>query len=85
MDVPETIGQYGWVLAVALVLLFLLSRFIMRRIRRRQEARERAVAEQTGETSFVGPDGFRRARKQFILTAALLIVIVIVAVLTHFQ
>ncbi|MCG8547790.1 MAG: hypothetical protein MJE12_26645 [Alphaproteobacteria bacterium] len=85
MESPDILRQYGWVLAVGLVLVFLLMRFIMRRIRQRREERARLIAERTGETPLVGPDGFKRARQQFILTAALLVVIVILAVLTHLQ
>ena len=85
MESPDILRQYGWVLAIGLVLIFLLMRFIMRRIRQRREERARQIAERTGETPLVGPDGFKRARQQFILTGILLIVIVIVAALTHLQ
>lgn len=83
MSSEEFLRQYAWVLAAVAALLFVLSRYLLRHIRRRQEARDQAAAD--GDTPLVGPEGFRRARRQFLLTAALLIVIVILSVLTHFQ
>lgn len=73
-DLPH---EHLWLLGVALVGLFLLSRYIMRRAHARRAA-------EPAEPSLVGPEGYRRARKQFLLTLALLLAIVAVAVLTHF-
>ena len=75
----ELLHEHLLTLGVALVGLFLLSRYIMRRAQAR-----RKTAPAT-EQSLIGPEGYRRARKQFLLTLALLLVIVAVAVLTHLQ
>lgn len=74
----DLLHEHLWTLGIALVGLFLLSRYIMRRA----QTPKKAV---TAEQSLVGPEEYRRARKQFLLTLALLLVIVAVAVLTHFQ
>lgn len=78
MTLADLLQEHLWILAIALVGLFLLSRYIMRKAHARKAA---APAEQ----SLVGPEGYRRARKQFLLTMALLLVIVAVAVMTHFR
>ncbi|MEM9683961.1 MAG: hypothetical protein AAF942_11905, partial [Pseudomonadota bacterium] len=67
-----------------LVGLFLLSRYIMRRLHARREAREKLAAE-SGESQLLSPDGYRRARRQFLLTLALLVVIIVVSILTHIR
>lgn len=85
MSTEDLLRQYGWTLAFALVLLFLLSRAIMRQVRRRAERRHAATADESSDLPQVGPEGFARARKQFILTLVLLAVIVIVSILTHLQ
>lgn len=82
MTATDLLYEYRWVIAVTLVGLFLLSRYIMRRTHERREA-QRRLATESGETQIVGPEGYRRARKQFLLTLALLIVVVVVSVLTH--
>jgi hypothetical protein len=83
MPSNELLYEYRWAIAVLLVGLLLLSRYIMRRMHERREARRRAAAE-SGETQLVSPEGYRRARKQFLVTLFLLIVIVAASVLTHF-
>ncbi len=85
MTSNDLIREYAWVIAIAVGILFLLSRYIMRRLRERREERARILAEQTGETPMVTPEEFYRARKLFLLTLALLIAVVIVSILTHFQ
>jgi type II secretory pathway component PulF len=85
MTSADLLHEYPWAIAIALVGLFLLSRYVMRRARERQEAEARRVAAATGEQPLVGPEGYRRARKQFLLTLALLLVVIVVSVLTHFQ
>ena len=75
----DLLHEHLWLLGIALVGLFLLSRYIMRRAQAPRKAADPA------DERLVGPDGYRRARKQFLLTLALLLVIVAVAVLTHFQ
>ena len=79
MTLADLLHDRLWLLGIALVGLFLLSRYLMRRA---QAKRKTAAA---SEQSLVGPEGYRRARKQFLLTMALLLVIVAVAVLTHLQ
>ena len=74
----ELLHEHLWALGIALVGLFLLARYIMRRAHARKAAAP-------VEATLVGPEEYRRARKQFLLTLALLLVIVAVAVLTHFQ
>jgi cell division protein FtsL len=85
MTSNDLIREYAWAIAAAVGILFLLSRYIMRRLRERREERERVLAEQTGETPMVTPDEFSRARKLFLLTLVLVIVVVILSILTHFQ
>lgn len=85
MTSNDLIREYAWVIALAVGVLFLLSRYIMRRLRERREERARLLAEETGETQVITPEDFARARKLFLLTLALLIVVVIVSILTHFQ
>jgi hypothetical protein len=75
----ELLHEHLWALGIALVGLFLLSRYIMRR------AQGRKTSATADEQSLVGPEEYRRARKQFLLTLTLLLVIVAVAVLTHLQ
>jgi Ca2+/H+ antiporter len=85
MTSANLLHEYSWAIAIALVGLFLLSRYIMRRVHARREAEARRAAATPGEQPLVGPDEYRRARKQFLLTLVLLVVIVVVSVLTHFQ
>lgn len=84
MTATALLYEYRWTIAIALVGLFLLSRYIMRRVHQRRETQRRLAAE-SGETEIVGPEDYRRARKQFLLTLALLFVIVVLSVLTHFN
>lgn len=84
MTSTDLLYEYRWAISVALIGLFLLSRYIMRRVHERKEAQRRLAAD-SGENQLVSPDGYRRARKQFLLTLALLIVIIVVSVLTHFS
>lgn len=84
MTSTDLLFEYRWVIAVALVGLFLLSRYIMRRTNERKEAQRRLAAE-SDEPTLVTPEGYRRARNQFLLTLVLLIIIVAVSVLTHFS
>jgi uncharacterized membrane protein len=83
MASTDLIYEYRWAIAAVLVVLFLLSRYVMRRVRERREARRRLSA-QSGEIQLLTPEGYRRARTQFLLSLALLIVIVFVALLTRF-
>ena len=83
MASTDLIHDYRWAISAALVGLFLISRYIMRRMQARREAQKRLAAE-TGEPQLVTPEGYKRARKQFLLTLALLIVVIVVSVLTHF-
>lgn len=76
---------YGWALGIVLILLFPLSRADMRRLEQRTARRDLAEASRNGDRPAVGPEGFARAGRQFILTLALLAIIVIVAILTHLQ
>ncbi len=85
MTSNDLIREYAWAIALAAGVLFLLSRYIMRRLRERREERERALAEETGERPRVTPEEFARARKLFLLTLTLLILVVIISILTHFQ
>jgi hypothetical protein len=82
MTSADLLHEYRWPLAFALVGLFLLSRYIMRRAQARRAAQMR-TAGASGEQPLVGPDGYRRARRHFLLTVLLLLVIVAVSVLTH--
>lgn len=82
MTSANLLYEYRWTIAIALLGLFLLSRYIMRRRHARREA-QRQLAAAPGELQLVTPEGYRRARKQFLLTLALLVVIIVVAVLTH--
>jgi hypothetical protein len=75
----DLLREHLWTLGIALVGLFLLSRYIIQRAQGRKRSATAA------EPPLVGPEGYRRARKQFLLTLALLLVIVAVAVLTHLQ
>lgn len=79
------IREYAWAIALVVAALFLVSRRVMRHLRERREMRARALAAEQGQSPTVGPEDYARARKQFLLTLALLIVIVIVSILTHFQ
>ena len=74
----DLLHEHFWLLGIALVGLFLLSRYIMRRAHARKTAAPAGAA-------LVGPQAYRRARMQFLLTLALLLAIVAVAVLAHFQ
>jgi hypothetical protein len=82
MTSADLLYDYRWPIGIALIGLFLLSRYIMRRVNERRESRRRLAAE-SGDMQLVTPDGYRRARKQFLLALALLVVIVAVSVLTH--
>ena len=82
MTGEDLLRQYGWALGIVLVLLFLLSRAVMRRLGRRAAQRQTARSD---DRPTVGPEGFVRARRQFILTLALLAIIVMVSILTHLQ
>jgi hypothetical protein len=74
--------EHLWILPVAIGVIYLVGRTIVRRLRDREEAiRQRRGAED--DAPLVGPHGFARARRQFFLTLALLVVIVIVSVLTN--
>jgi type II secretory pathway component PulF len=85
MTSADLLHDYFWAIAIALVGLFLLSRYIMRRMHARREAEARRIAAMPGEQPLVGPEGYRRARIQFILTLVLLLVIIALSVMTHFQ
>ena len=78
----DLLHDYRWTIAAALVGLFLLSRYVMRRINARRDAQRRHAAE-TGQVQLITPEGYRRARKQFLMTLALLVVIVVVALMTQ--
>lgn len=82
MTSTDLLYEHRWTIGIALVGLFLLSRYIMRRLHARREAQRRLAAD-SGEIQLVSPEGYRRARKQFLMTLALLIVIIVVAVLTN--
>lgn len=82
MSGDEILRQYGWAPRIVLALLFLLSRTAMRRLR---ECSARRLAALNDDRPTVGPEGFAHARRQFILTLALLAIIVIVSILTHLQ
>jgi hypothetical protein len=84
MASTELIYAYRWPIGVALIGLLLLSRYIIRRLHARREARQRLGAA-TGEMQVVTPTDYRRARKQFLASLALLAVIIVVAVLTRFR
>jgi len=62
---------------------FMLSRATMGRIAERARRHEAAAVAERPDRPLVGPEGFAQARRQFPLTLALLVVIVIVSVLTH--
>jgi hypothetical protein len=85
MTSADLLHEYRWTLAFALVGLFLLSRYIMRRVQARRAAQMRTAAAAPGEQPLVGPEGYRRARRHFLLTLLLLLIIVAVSVLTHLQ
>ena len=85
MTSTDLLHEYPWTLAFALVGLFLLSRYIMRRVRARRVAQMRTATAASGEQPLVGPEGYRRARRHFLLTLLLLLIIVAVSVLTHFR
>lgn len=82
MTSADLLYDYRWLIGIALIGLFLLSRYIMRRVNERREA-QRRLAEESGDLQLVTPDGYRRARKHFLMTLVLLIVIIVVSVLTH--
>jgi len=83
MTSNDLLYEYRWAIAAAIVGLYLIARYITRRLHARREARKRLAAE-SGETQLVSPEGYKRARKQFLLTLALLIVIITVSILTRF-
>lgn len=82
MNGDETLWQFGWALAIVLVLRFLLSRAVTRRLCECSAGRQAAGND---DQPTVGSEGLARARRQFILTLVLLAIIVIVSVLTHLQ
>jgi len=84
MASTDLIYAYRWPIGVALIGLLLLSRYIIRRFHARREARRRLDAA-TGAVQVVTPTDYRRARKQFLASLALLAVIIVVAVLTRFR
>jgi hypothetical protein len=85
MTSADLLHEYSWAIAIALVGLFLLSRYIMRWMQARRDAEMRRLAAAPGEQPLVGPEGYKRARTQFLLTLVLLIVIIVLSVMTHFQ
>lgn len=85
MTSADLLREYAWAIAIGLVGLFLLSRYIMRWMQARREAEARRIAAAPGEHPLVGPAGYKRARTQFLLTLALLIVIIVLSVITHFR
>ncbi len=84
MASTDLIYAYRWPIGVTLIGLLLLSRYIIRRLHARREARRRRGAK-AGEAKAVTPADYRRVRKQFLASLALLAVIIVVAVLTHFR
>ncbi len=85
MTSAELLHKYAWAVAIALVGLFLLSRYIMRWMQARREAEARRMAAAPGEHPLVGPEGYRRARIQFLLTLVVLVVIVVLSLIQHFR
>ncbi len=81
-DPNQLLLEYLWVLPVAIGVIFLGGRTIVRRLRAREEAIQQRRAEED-DSPAVGPEGFTRARRQFFLTLALLVVIIIVSILTN--
>lgn len=84
MASTDLLYEYRWAIGIALIGLLLFSRYIMRRLHERRMARQRLDAA-PGEAQLVSPDGYRRARRQFLASLVLLVVIVIVATLTHMR
>ena len=84
MTSADLLREYRWAIAAALIGLFLVSRYIMRRQRVRREAQQKLAAA-PDEIQLVTPDGYRRARKRFLMTLALLIVIIAAAAVTRFR
>lgn len=85
MTPADLLHDYTWAIAIGLVGLFLLSRYIMRWMQARREAEARRIAAAPDEHSLVGPEEYKRARTQFLLALVLLIVIVVLSVITHFR
>jgi hypothetical protein len=85
MTSADLLHEYSWAIAIALVGLFLLSRYIIRWMQARRDAEARRMVAAPGEHPLVGPEGYRRARIQFLVTLVLLIVIVVLSVITHFR
>ena len=81
-DFHQFLGEQLWILPVALGMIYLVGRTIVRQMRAREEAIRQRRAEEH-DAAMVGPEGFARARRQFFLTLALLVVIVIVSILTN--
>lgn len=79
----ELIYAYRWQIGITLIGLLLLSRYIMRRLQARRDARRRGAA--AGEAQVVTDADYQRARKRFLASLALLAVIIVVAVLTRFR
>ena len=80
----DLIYAYRWPIGVALIGLLLLSRYIMRRLQARHDARQRVKAA-SDETQVVTQADYARARKRFLASLALLVVIIVVAVLTRIR
>ena len=80
----DQIYAYRWPIGITLIGLLLLSRYIMRRLQARREARRR-LSETAGEAQVVTPADYERARKRFLASLALLVVIVVAAIVTHFR
>lgn len=81
-DFHQFLREQLWILPVALGVIYLVGRTIVRQMRAREEAIQQRRAEEH-DAPMVGPEGFARARRQFFLTLALLVVIVIVSILTN--
>lgn len=81
-DFHQLLREHLWILPVALGVIYLVGRTIVRQMRAREEAIQQRRAETDG-APMVGPEGFARARRQFFLTLALLVVVIIVSVLTN--
>jgi len=81
-DLHQLLREQLWILPIALGVIYLVGRTIVRQMRAREEAIRQRRAEEDG-APMVGPEGFARARRQFFLTLALLVVIIIVSILTN--
>ena len=84
LEPSQILQQHLWVVPVAIGVIYLAARAIVRRLGSREEAIRRRRGE-ADDAPTVGPEGFARARRQFLLTLALLLVIVVVSILTSLQ